>query len=188
MKPKKRLKKDKKKFHPSGVPLSTMGEISKAIIDLRDREPPLRRNLKTVPEGSTKINLRRTGYVTTTPMGTRIAWDNCARCYAHVLRCHCEDGATPGRSIEYIYDKDTAYSKREEWSIHHDAYKGTFPKRTMKKRTGFVLPSREDRTEAEAVSHESPIALPTKKSLHRKSETRAQQKAQSLSALLRGER
>ena len=84
-----------------------------------------------VPGGSTVIGPDGRSYITTTPMGTRIAWSTCGRCGVHVLHCLCAGSRAP-RSVTYIWHQDLARSRGESWTPEHRDYRREFESHEIK--------------------------------------------------------
>lgn len=78
-----------------------------------------------VPPQSTVVAAGGRHYVTTTPLGTQIAWDVCGRCGVNVHRCRCSASRAP-RSVVYIWHQDLALSRNEEWTTDHPDYRREF--------------------------------------------------------------
>lgn len=54
-----------------------------------------------------------------------IAWTTCGACYETPFNCRCPNGIQVPRSVEYIWDKNEAEIKGEEWTIYHPHYYGS---------------------------------------------------------------
>lgn len=69
--------------------------------------------------------------VTIMPDGLHVAWDSCARCLQHIVRCPCKSGVYHSRSIGWIRatfdinyptERVTEYSKYyDPWQRHADS-------------------------------------------------------------------
>lgn len=89
--------------------------------------PPLTERMPVkVPPGSTKLSDDGSMFLTTTPLGTVVAWDVCGRCGVHVKVCRC---STPSatRSVTYAWYQDAAQERGEEWTTDHPDYHREFP-------------------------------------------------------------
>lgn len=182
--------------------LKSHAEYRKTLLRLRAEHGPLRPVLKLLPKGSTTLNKTKTAYLTTTALGTKIAWDNCGRCYAHVLLCKCDSGPTAPRSIEYIYDQDMALSKGEEWGPGHRNYKGTFrAKHAKKERTTFWMPEptvpqtsvadepvRKRKSLTKTLTSDDAKLLSDKKSLDRRAASAEKSSTEQVLKLLKGKK
>lgn len=63
--------------------------------------------------------------VTIMPDGLNVAWDTCARCYQHIVRCSCKAGVYHSRSIAWIRatnDVNYPTERVTDYSMYYDPW------------------------------------------------------------------